>query len=64
MSKKYLLPNKTTLYSILIGFLTKNGKPKKGKFDIQLNISGSLIVKKRRTSHQLVRTHCIRLCFY
>ena len=26
MSKKYLLPNKTTLYSILIGFLTKNGK--------------------------------------
>jgi len=26
MSKKYLLSNKKTLYSILIGFLTKNGK--------------------------------------
>jgi len=26
MSKKYLLSNRKTLYSILIGFLTKNGK--------------------------------------
>jgi small subunit ribosomal protein S7 len=26
MSKKYLLSNKKTLYSLLIGFLTKNGK--------------------------------------